>query len=37
LKLEVYLENEREGSFNNFELKINEKKEKNKQLKISFD
>jgi len=37
MKIEVYLENTREGCFNNFELKINEKKEKNKQTKIKFD
>ncbi len=36
-KLEVYLENHREGSFNNFELKINETKEKNKQTTMKFD
>ena len=37
LKLEVHLENERKGSLNNFELKISERKEKNKQSKIIFD
>ncbi len=36
-KLEVYLENHREGSFNNFELKINETKERNKQTTMKFD